>query len=123
MSDVTKAVVDAVIADSFLTDPNSLVASLRAPAGRNPAESSRAVAGAIAKLSDQEAVALVRSVLDAAIFGVFNLLDQDFKNHGPHARFSLGKDGIETTDRRCLFHEVYRHSVDPNGLLTAESGQ
>ena len=121
MSDVTKAVVDAVIADSFLTDPNSLVASLRAPAGRNPAESSRAVAGAIAKLSDQEAAALVRSVLDAAIFGVLNLLDQDFKNHGPHARFSLGNESIETVEGRCLFHEAYRDCVDPDGLVIAEA--
>ena len=122
MSTVAEAVADIVIADGYLLHPERLLDSLRNPPGRAPSETSLAVSRAVCGLKDVDAIVLIRAVLDAATFSFFNLLDQDFKNSGIHARFALGDDGLETAEANGRFHEAYRDRIDPNGIPTGFAG-
>jgi hypothetical protein len=109
--------VDVIIEDGYLSDPAALLRSMREPSGRAPAESSRIVAQALARLDDEDALAVVRSVLDAATCSFVSLFDQDFKNSGLHA--CLSYDG-QSADTRLQpsFWNAYRSRVEPNGVLS-----
>jgi len=118
-SAIEDMVVDLVVSDGFLSRPEELVASLRSPSGRAPSEVSRRTAEAMSKLNDEEALRIVRSVLDAGVFSVFSLFDSDFKNSGLHAEFSCGDQMVDTRTGNQDFWDAYRSRVEPGGMLAA----
>jgi hypothetical protein len=114
---VEAALVDIIIEDGYLSEPRVLLRSLREPTGRAPSETSQQVANALSKLDDEEALMVVRSVLDAATLSILSLFDHDFKNSGLHARLSNGSQAMDTQDSPS-FWQAYRSRVEPHGVLT-----
>jgi hypothetical protein len=114
---VEDAFVDVIIEDGYLAGPEILFRSLREPAGRAPSDRSKRVAHALSKLGEEEALLVVRSVLDAATLSIISLFDHDFKNSGLHARLSFGSQVADTRDNPT-FGRAYRSRVEPHGVLS-----
>jgi hypothetical protein len=109
--------VDVVVRDSWIMKPAGLVAALREPAGRNPAASSLTVAEALSSLDDERALAIVRSVLDAAYFSVLSLFDAGLKNSGVRVRIQCGTQDWDSSDPTTDLRDLYRDKVEPNGFV------
>jgi hypothetical protein len=118
---VAERFVDAVVQDSWLVNPTELLAAMRAPAGRNPADSSRRIAQALSALDDDEALSIIRAALDAAYFSIFSLFDADMKNSGLGVKIG-SESGYWTSGEFAIpLHEIYRDRVEPNGSVRKPS--
>ena len=120
-AEVAARFVDVMLEDSLLVRPNDVVSALRSPAGRKPAESSQAVADALASLDDTQAALIVRAALDAAYFSVFNLLDADMKNSGIRVEIVADSGRWKSDEFPVPLHEIYRDRVEPNGSVRKPS--
>jgi hypothetical protein len=79
------------------------------------------VADALAALDDERALTIIRSVVDAAYFSVLNLLDAGLKNSGVQVEVRTSTDRWVSHNPAVGLQEVYRHRVEPNGLLWKSS--
>jgi hypothetical protein len=114
---VAEQFVDAVLADSWLRRPEDLLAAMRSPAGRNPAQSSRDIAQTLSALDDAQVLPVVAAALDAAYFSIFNSLDADMKNSGVRVEISTEKGRWNSAEFSVPLHEIYRGRVELNGCL------
>lgn len=104
--------VDAIVANIVETLPNSLLEFYRNPPGRKPSQQTLKVSEIVKKLDDDEALALIRSVMDGSLFAVLSLFDMNFKDKNIEVHFRRST-GLET----ALLHELYRLHVDPGGQI------
>lgn len=117
-------VIDAIIADGWLTDIDGLIASRRRPSGRNPSATSLRLAELWRQLDDNQANLIARDLIDATTFSLLSLMDADFRNTGLHIGFEDEVSGARL-DSRALSGELieaYRARVDPFGVARDEVG-
>ena len=114
---VAERFVDVVLRDGPLANPVGLLAALRKPAGRKPAQSSLAIADALSSIDDAKALTIIAATLDSAYFSVLNLLDANLKNSG--IRVTIEADGHcwASNDHDADLHIAYRDRVEPNGSV------
>ena len=117
---ISKRLVRAVARDLLERYPEELVAHSRDLPRRMPADhAQRKVAQIIARLDDDEAAALIRYGMDAALFRMFYLLCDPADLDG------LSVNVIEASEPDWdgdPFHETYRMVVDPGGILVHDEG-
>jgi len=109
--------VDFLLEDGWLVRPEELLESMRNPSGRSPRRDAGAVSEALAELEDEEALRIIRSVLDAATFGFFAAMDSNFKNSGLRARLQFADSSWDSAAPEVELHELYRQKVSPAGLI------
>lgn len=108
--------VRAISSDLLERYPEELVAHYRNLPGRDPGEVARKAARILAKLDEDEAAALIRDVIDAALFRLFYLLFDSSELD------DLSVEVVEATEPNWdeLFHETYRTMVDPGGIIVRD---
>jgi hypothetical protein len=91
--------------------PKGLLEAYRNPPGRKPSGTLLMLKGAIAHIDDETAEALIRDVVDAAVFQMIYLLGAGFKSD---LKVEISR-GDEREHLSCTLHEDYRGYIDPGG--------
>lgn len=115
-AELRNEIVSTIIQRTLGSVPTDLE-SYRNPAGRKPSDAAKRVAAIMEKLTDDEAIALIRDITDSAVFGIFYLLDNDFKNRNIKTTFRKG-DIVYSSETAELL-ETYRGQIDPGGFKWA----
>ena len=114
-------VVDAVVEDGPLANMETFLHQLKTPAGRAPSAASLRTAEILRDLSDEDATLLARQLIDASMFGLFYLLDNQFKSD---LRITFNRGDSEWTPEAPELIEAYRMRVDPSGhIIDASRGR
>lgn len=95
--------------------PEHLVQFHRALPGRAPSEHSKVISHILAKLSDEEAVLLIRDVVDSTVFSLLHLFDLGFKDR--HIRVSFDRIHNPELAPFGTLLDTYRERVDPGGMI------
>lgn len=114
MNDISVEAVETMILEASII-PEELVRFYRALPGRSPSEHSKAVSHIIAKLQDEEAIVLIRDVVDSTLFSMLHLFDLDFKDR--HIQVSFARQKNPDSAPFGILLDIYRERVDPGGIV------
>lgn len=108
------AVVEAIIIDIIRTLPQGILAGYKKPPGRAPSDLSKRLSLIVSKLDDEDAYELIRDVVDASVFTILYLLDNNFKDLAVETVFRRNEE--ECLPAQCSLLEKYRMRIDPGGI-------
>ena len=114
MNDISLDAVDAVIQETRII-PEELLRFYRDLPGRSPSEHSKNVSRILSSLSDEEAIILIRDVVDSTVFSMLHLLDLSFKDRHIQVTFTRQQDPEAVSFGSLL--DTYRERVDPGGKV------
>jgi hypothetical protein len=112
MTTLTAEMIEAITSE-FHAMPEELLASYRNPPGRRPSEHLLRLRDSIACIDDQTLEALIRDVVDAAVFQMVYMMGAGFKS-GLDLAIIRGDEHESLKD--AVLHEHYRAHINPGGL-------
>lgn len=108
-------VILAIVRDIIETLPSDIYDFYESPPGRKPSDHSKRVSEIISSLGKDDALELVRGVVDMSVFSMLYLMDVEFKEHSIETMFR--KEAKGETAMAGNLTEQYRLAVDPGGII------
>jgi len=117
-SNVEDNVVEAIIVETVATLPSGFLEFYKDLPGRKPSELSVRLAAAWMAVDEDDAIDMIRDVVDRTVFSMLYLIDARFKNLKIATSFDHADTSAEPfpTD----LHNRYRQRVEPGGLIWRE---
>jgi hypothetical protein len=112
MKTLTADMIEAIILE-FQSLPRELLTSYRSPPGRKPSEHLLRLQAATACIEDETLEALIRDVVDAAVFQMVYLMGAGFKSD---LDLAVSREDMRESLRDVPLHEDYRAHINPGGL-------
>lgn len=114
MNDINVEAVETIILETQII-PEQLVHFYRALPGMAPSAHSKAVGDILAKLKDEEAMVLIRDIVDSTVFSMLHLFDLSFKDR--HIQISFTRQQNPESAPFGTLLDAYRERVDPGGIV------
>lgn len=118
MNDIDIDAIEAVILRTK-TLPEQILHFYRDLPGMSPSDHSKEVADILEKLQDEEAIVLLRDIVDSTIFSLLHLFDLDFMDRHIHVSFTRQQNPDSAQFGMLL--DAYRERVDPGGKIVGQN--
>lgn len=112
METLTAEMIEAIILE-FQSMPGDILKSYRDPPGRKPNERLLCLRDSIAGIDDETLEALIRDVVDAAVFQMVYLMGAGFKSG---LDLAVNRGDERESLKGAVLHEDYRARINPGGL-------
>ena len=116
---LTEAVIESIIAETIDFLPQDINEFYRNLPGRNPSDHSLRVQRVLNKLSEDEAIVLIRDIVDSSVFAILSIIDQGFKDKQIVTLVTKGPSGEQPLYGHAV--EAYRQRVSPGGYMEIQS--
>jgi hypothetical protein len=113
--ELTETVVESIIMETIDFLPQDINEFYRNLPGRQPSDHSLRVQKALNNLSEDEAIILIRDIVDSSVFAVLSLMDQGFKDKRIKTSFTKLPSGEQPLFGCAV--EAYHQRVSPGGYI------